>query len=182
MPLENRLRKDTTDQSQASSSHSANPERLQQLRRAHGAQPEQGSKGKGMMTAEMETQDIQEKQQKWDNDNKNAIQEVIKQRDGKTSPQSEIRLGYNKERYPMDGGARAITENNLWTTRQYVATQLGNTPDFSKAVGSLIKLVGRGNINGVRGILEVWKQGNDDEWTDQSTIDQKKKFAEIMLN
>ena len=33
MPLENRSRKDTTDQSQADSSRSGNPERVQQLRK-----------------------------------------------------------------------------------------------------------------------------------------------------
>ena len=85
MPFENHSHKDLTDQSQASSSRSGSPERLQQLRQAHHFLLGQESKGTGMMTAQTEAQDRQEK-----------IQPVIKQRDGKTSPDSEVRLKHQK--------------------------------------------------------------------------------------
>jgi hypothetical protein len=181
IPLENRFEKDITDQSQASSSRSGNPERLQQLRRAHGAQPEQKSNGKGIMTAEMQNLDTQEKQQKWDNNHIKAIKEVTKQRDGKTSYGSKISLGYQEG---LKGGAYPITENDLYRARQDVAHQHGSTTNnFHQAVDGLIRLLGsrRTNVNGVENTLKAWKETND-EWTNERTRYLKQKFAEIMLD
>jgi hypothetical protein len=58
---------------------------------------------KSIMTPEMENQYTQDKQERCNNNHRKAIQEIIEQRHGKTSPQSEIPLGYKKERYPMRG-------------------------------------------------------------------------------
>jgi hypothetical protein len=52
---------------------------------------------KSIMTPEMENQHIQDKQARYNNNHRKAIQEIIEQRHGKTSPQSEIPLGYQKE-------------------------------------------------------------------------------------
>src|SRR5690348_13601980 len=50
-------------------------------------------KGKGIMTLEMESKSIQDQKEKHDKNESDAIQEIIDQRQGINSPQSNFRLG-----------------------------------------------------------------------------------------
>jgi hypothetical protein len=111
MSFEKFFKQDSIDQSQQSSSHSRSPERLQQLRQAHRYQSEQNRKGKGIMSVEVQEQYNQTKRESLNDNYQAAIREIIKQRGGKSSSDSEISLGYQEG---LRGGGK-LTDGN-WNT------------------------------------------------------------------
>jgi hypothetical protein len=119
--FEKHFQKDLTDQSQAFSNRSGSPEKLQQLRRAHSFQPEQDRKGKGIVSVEVQEQYNQTKQESWDDNHQAAIREVVRQRGGKTSSDSEISLGYQEG---LRGGEGEVTDGN-WNTLKNGLNSIG---------------------------------------------------------
>jgi hypothetical protein len=99
-------------------------------------------KGKDAMTLERQMRDIKKNTEKYDKNEKEALQEIIEQRDGKTSSQSEIPLGYQEGLRGGMGARDYLTSSeehyydqadadnsDAWTNKERRAVRLYNLAD-----------------------------------------------------